>query len=585
MVVKRDGRLVRELDQRQQHGEGDADDREHHLHHDGACVALRIPEPLREERLVLAEGGRLRVRDFVGEHELARLCDRDGCHLALVRIVAATFGNDLILVVVVPDLQEHFLERRHADSMPTDLHGATVILQMRQQPREGRHGIHGQPQRELAGTIRQDLQVRDVVAHRVDDRAVLRRARGRHGERVADAQAVLQEQRRPGALHATLRHDPDRVTQKVGLVHEVRRQHDGAPLRHELDQLPRVPPRRHVHPGRGLVEEHHAAAADERDADGELALLPARELERELLGLVREVDRGEHRVDGLFPNRRVRALEAREESQVLAASHLVPQNVVLRAVPDLFAHRGEVVAHRVAVEADVALIHLEHARHAVHRRRLARAVVPEQREHLVLVHVEAQVVHRHHPLPRRQLELFAHTAQLHRRLAARSGWFKRTVRIAAVVHLLVVVTLLLAALPRAERVDKAEARVGAGAPLGRDDGVEVQREQHVDDDVHREHDESDGNGIATDAFVDVAPRGAAADFLLHQLAHTLRERGRAEQRQQHEGPRVSTGKHERWNGSHEEDHRRHERGDAALAQHRAHQPRKADVAHPEEEVQ
>jgi hypothetical protein len=114
-------------------------------------------------------------------------------------------------------------------------------------------------------------------------------------------------------------HDRHAVAQRVRLVHEVRgEQHrDGANVgflfrirralaavssfaaapRQAAYDVPGVPPRDGVHPRGGLVQEHHARLADERDRQTKLASLTAGERPRGSIGVARQADGGERRRD------------------------------------------------------------------------------------------------------------------------------------------------------------------------------------------------------------------------------------------------------------------------------------------------
>ena len=72
--------------------------------------------------------------------------------------------------------------------------------------------------------------------------------------------------------------DVDLVGEVLGLVHVVRREHDGHAVgAHLLEQLPRRTPCLRVHAGGGLVDEDQLGAADQRDRQAEPLLLAAGE--------------------------------------------------------------------------------------------------------------------------------------------------------------------------------------------------------------------------------------------------------------------------------------------------------------------
>ena len=96
--------------------------------------------------------------------------------------------------------------------------------------------------------------------------------RHRHVAVVARAILVLEVQRGAEAVQPAARHDRDRISERVGLLHRVRRQHDHAPLLRLLDDVPHAAPVDRVHPRRRLVEIDHLRVGDERASDRESAV-------------------------------------------------------------------------------------------------------------------------------------------------------------------------------------------------------------------------------------------------------------------------------------------------------------------------
>ena len=86
-----------------------------------------------------------------------------------------------------------------------------------------------------------------------------------------------------------------------------------------------------IDPGGGLVQEDNLGVADERDAHGQLPLLPSREAAGQLVGLVREVDVAEDDLNlgGDLVLRH--PPDSGEEDEVLCGRELVEEDVVLGA--------------------------------------------------------------------------------------------------------------------------------------------------------------------------------------------------------------------------------------------------------------
>jgi hypothetical protein len=89
----------------------------------------------------------------------------------------------------------------------------------------------------------------EELAHRLGARrerlvrvVARRRLLHRHGQRVARAVLLLEAQAAADGLEAAARHDGDAVAEDVGLLHRVRRQHDGAARLGLLDDVPHVAP-------------------------------------------------------------------------------------------------------------------------------------------------------------------------------------------------------------------------------------------------------------------------------------------------------------------------------------------------------
>ena len=87
------------------------------------------------------------------------------------------------------------------------------------------------------------------------------------GYLIAEAKAVLQEERAPDALQLPLDHDANTIAENVSLIHVVRREDDNAILFVGLEHVPKVPSRSEIHSSSRLVKHHELGAAAEGDAD------------------------------------------------------------------------------------------------------------------------------------------------------------------------------------------------------------------------------------------------------------------------------------------------------------------------------
>ena len=152
------------------------------------------------------------------------------------------------------------------------------------------------------------------ASHDAFDRPEVGVAARTQAQDVPAPERCLDEQGRPRACQLPGVHDRHAVAQRVRFVHEVRGQQHGdrrrwprrffsrrwrpaAAPRHFSDDVPGVPPGKRVHPRGGLVQEHHARLADERDRQAQPAPLPAGERSREPIGVARQAGCGERRGD------------------------------------------------------------------------------------------------------------------------------------------------------------------------------------------------------------------------------------------------------------------------------------------------
>mmetsp|Transcript_6408 Transcript_6408/g.22558 ORF Transcript_6408/g.22558 Transcript_6408/m.22558 type:complete len:538 (+) Transcript_6408:1081-2694(+) len=295
-------------------------------------------------------------------------------------------------------LEEDLLQGRDGQSAAHHPHRAPPLLEGLEQV--GQRGRGGQREAEapLAGGARHGLRLRRVRRHQ---RGQLLRAaapdarlRQRALQRVPHPVLRLEEQGAAHALHPAVGHDRHPVAQQVRLVHVVRReQHDAALLR-LLYKLPRGTPGVWVHPARGLVQDDHPAAPDERDGERELALHPAGQRARLRPRLLREAHPA-LRLLGLPPHLpRADALEGGEELQVLAHGERLEEDVVLRAHAHVLSRQRQRLSDADAQHLRVAARRGEQPREHADGRALASPVVPEHSCHLPLVHGQREAIHR-----------------------------------------------------------------------------------------------------------------------------------------------------------------------------------------------
>jgi len=306
--------------------------------------------------------------------------------------------------VVLAHLEEHVLQTRDRHPVARGAQLLQARVQRREEGAEAGDCVEGQRvERLLLCPVLLDVdRLRHVLVHEGSQRGQLLAAEGVslvEDELVACPVGGLEELRGAHALHLPQRHDAHPVPQHVRLVHVVRGQQHRAPLAQRGQQVPQLPPGQRVHACSRLVQNHELGPAADRDGHGQLAALPARELVAQVVqALVQVEERGQL---GALPVRVIvrGALELREEQDVLAHGEALEEHVVLRT-------DAQRPAHGLHLGQDVGPVHLravvshgevggDEAGEHGDAGGLARAVVPQQGEYLVLVHAEGQVVHGH----------------------------------------------------------------------------------------------------------------------------------------------------------------------------------------------
>ena len=178
-------------------------------------------------------------------------------------------------------------------------------------------------------------------------------------------------------------------------------QHADAALLQPGHDLLDVPDRDRIDAGEGLVEQEVAGTGHERPRDLEPPPLTARQGVGLVLGEPGQVELGEQLPEPRHPllMREVERLQDRE--QVLLDGELAEHRGLLRQVAHAetaaLVHRQ--LGHVLALQEDAPAVGAQEAHDHVERGGLARAVGPEEADHLPRVDVEAHAVH-HHAAPK-----------------------------------------------------------------------------------------------------------------------------------------------------------------------------------------
>ncbi len=148
------------------------------------------------------------------------------------------------------------------------------------------------------------------------------------------------------------------------------------------EALPDHPAGGRVEPDGGLVEEQHRGAVEQRARDLQAAEHPAGERAREPLEHRLELHRLDRLLDALAPLAPGHAGHAAVEVEVLVGGERAVDGDRLGDVADAGAHREAVAADVIAGHQRAPVGGLEQGREHADGGRLARAVGPEQAEHL-----------------------------------------------------------------------------------------------------------------------------------------------------------------------------------------------------------
>ena len=311
----------------------------------------------------------------------------------------------------------HLRRRRHAAVRSFVLAGDLEedLLEVAGRLSEADHAMPGLDHRSqqdglvVAGAVEGDLQARravralrgqDVADARIGSEPVRRRA-----DRVGVAEKVDAQQRSgpqrpldlgdaPGAQDAAVVDDRDPGAHLAELGEDVAADEDRLAHRPQLakdlahlDAGPRVEAR-----GR-LVEDQQRRIVDERVGEAQPLAHAAREGLDVGVALVGEADDLEQLADHRGPAGRGDAVAAREEVEVLPDAEVVVHAVEVGHVADAAADLDRVRADRDAGHERLARGRGEERGQDLHRRRLARAVRPDQPEDLAAADDEVDAGH------------------------------------------------------------------------------------------------------------------------------------------------------------------------------------------------
>ena len=181
------------------------------------------------------------------------------------------------------------------------------------------------------------------------------------------------------------------VAEALGLVHEVRDQHDRrATVADRLDELPGDVTGARVEPGGHLVEKHDLGLADEGQGDEQPLPLPAGEARKRSVPLL-----GEPPLLHQQPPVGRPGCDRREEVERLPDADVVGQARLLQLAADASGERLGLAVRVAAEDAQRAAGRLPQSLDALDRGGLAGAVGAQQTEDLAAPHRERKVVDSH----------------------------------------------------------------------------------------------------------------------------------------------------------------------------------------------
>src|ERR1041385_353643 len=241
----------------------------------------------------------------------------------------------------------------------------------------------------MIGIVNRDIRKGIVGSHR--RRALLRY--------VAE-EDLLQARALRELLQALLDHDgavvddDDLAADLRHLGEDVRREDDGAVGGELLDEAADLDDLLGVEADRRLVEDEHRRVVDQRAREADALAVALGEAAHDARRDVGEKAFGEHALERVFESALRDAFDAADELEIRAHGHVVIERRVLRQIADAPPRFARLLDDVEALDRDGALGRRHEAGDDAHRRRLARAVRPEQAQNLAVLGAEADVVDR-----------------------------------------------------------------------------------------------------------------------------------------------------------------------------------------------
>ena len=187
--------------------------------------------------------------------------------------------------------------------------------------------------------------------------------------------------------------DQQPVAEPLGLVHEMRGEHDGLALcQQALQALPDQVTGLRIKSGSGFVEKEHRRIVDQRTRNGQAPAHATRQLLDLRVALACQLREIQQHVDAPARNRIGLAKVAAEDEQVLGNGEVRIERVVLRHHADPDPCLAGALRHRQAEQFDAARIRLGQAERELERRALAGTIGPEQAKALAAGHLETQAI-------------------------------------------------------------------------------------------------------------------------------------------------------------------------------------------------
>ena len=144
--------------------------------------------------------------------------------------------------VLLVDLEEDVLEVRHRDAIRPDVELVKPGVQVVEEAAEVVRLRFWNNERDFFVDLACFLDALEVRLHVLYKTRMGLSALLDERDAIADAEAILEEERATNALQLTLHHDTDAVAQHISLVHVVRRQDDDAIFLVGLQHIPEVAP-------------------------------------------------------------------------------------------------------------------------------------------------------------------------------------------------------------------------------------------------------------------------------------------------------------------------------------------------------